>query len=50
MGGKISYFLGNSLYWHVGNIEFDELPNGKPHPIIQKMGKPIYTLNYRKSC
>ncbi len=28
----------------------DELPNGKPHPIIQKMGKPIYTLNYRKAA
>jgi superfamily II DNA or RNA helicase len=28
----------------------DELPNGKPHPIIEKMGKPIYTLNYRKAA
>jgi superfamily II DNA or RNA helicase len=28
----------------------DELPNGKPHPIIQKMGEPIYNLNYRRAA
>ena len=28
----------------------DELPDGKPHPIINKMGKPIYNLNYRRAA
>jgi superfamily II DNA or RNA helicase len=28
----------------------DVLPNGKQHPIIQKMGEPIYLLNYREAA
>ena len=28
----------------------DNLPNGEQHPIIQKLGKPIYNLNYRRAA
>ena len=28
----------------------DNLPNGEQHPIIQKLGKPLYNLNYRRAA
>ena len=51
-GGEKYRTFGHPIYWYAWNLSNspDNLPNGEQHPIIQKLGKPIYNLNYRRAA